>query len=643
MKLVRGPFIVLPPHPRHLDDPDALPGFCAELRTQHPGRLLAADLFSGAGGLSLGLQEAGIDVVMGVDHYKEAVQTHAHHFPGLSVDWDLADAAVVDRVADLIIRAGIEVLCGGPPCQPFSKAGRSKIRHRVRIGERDPHDQRRDLWRSFVEVARLARPQAVIMENVPDMALDREMFIFRSIVQELESAGYTVFSRIVNTSTYGVPQFRQRLIVVALADGRGFSWPEPVESQVSLWNAIGDLPEVEGGWRPPGGPDGWTKYSNEPTTSFQKRMRMGVVDSDSKKIFDHITRPVRDDDARAFALMDARTKYSELPEELKRYRDDIFDDKYKRLDEDSLSRTITAHIAKDGYWYIHPRQPRTLTVREAARIQTFPDWYRFAGGPTAAFKQIGNAVPPSLGHHLASAVQAALRLPLEPGPSSTEVASKLAEWFGASPVLSMPWLKAKSRWQAMAAILLLTRSSPSQVRDAWPILLKWISPSDLLAESAIVRSLGGVLGRSGQAARIIALAEQLGSDPSPLEDDEAIASVHGLSRNVAELCVLAVPPSDEADGEQPIIAAQPSLRVAARYTGQPVDRQNRLTDGRLAIARMVGGGVSSRAAQLAIIEISSSLCRPLDPVCGLCPLADSCVEARRRAGGEPLLSPTLNI
>lgn len=642
VRLIRGPFIALQPHQGHLNAPDLLPELCSSLRSGDSAAMLAADLFSGAGGLSLGLAQAGAQVVLGVDHYAEAVETHAHHFQGVSTDWDLADAEVVERVSSLMRKSAIDILCGGPPCQPFSKAGRSKIRHRVRLGERDPHDQRRDLWRSFVEIVRLAGPRAVIMENVPDMALDREMFIFRAIVHELEQAGYAVHTKIMNTSQFGVPQFRQRLIIVALARGIAFNWPEPDEKQVTLWNAIGDLPEVEGGWRPHGGQSGWIEYSGSPTTAFQKRMRRGVPRADRHKLYDHITRPVRPDDARAFDLMDSETKYSDLPEDLKRYRDDIFDDKYKRLDEDALSRTITAHIAKDGYWYIHPRQPRTLTVREAARIQTFPDWYRFAGGPTAAFKQIGNAVPPALGYHLGKAVLRSLEEGALAGPTTGSIAQDLATWFQSTPNLTKPWLRAKSRWQALVALMLLSRATPSQIRDAWPITSRWRRPSDTMQDRAVLTSLGSVIGRPTQAERILQLGVALAEDDSALNDDEAITEVQGLSRSISELCVLTVPPPDEADGEQPIVASQPSLRVAARYTGQPVDRQNRLTDGRIALARMIGAGSESRTAQLAIIEIANSICRPADPKCDQCPLASNCAEVRNRARSLTA-TPTLGI
>ena len=156
------------------------------------------------------------------------------------------------------------------------------------------------------------------------------------------------------------------------------------------------MPEVEGGWRPEGGALGWADYAG-PRTEYQRWMRRRVsADGRAQAIRPHHPAGARGRRA-AFESMTHKTKYSDLAPEYQRYRKDIFDDKYKRLDENDLSRTITAHIAKDGYWYIHPRQPRTLTVREAARIQTFPDDFRFAGPPSAAFKQIGNAVPPLIG------------------------------------------------------------------------------------------------------------------------------------------------------------------------------------------------------------------------------------------------------
>ncbi len=149
------------------------------------------------------------------------------------------------------------------------------------------------------------------MENVPDMALDREMFLLRSIVEELEQIGYSVEERVVDTWRYGVPQFRQRLILVALRNDTEFDGRRRPR-QVTVWNAIGDLPDVEGGWRPEGGEHGWTDYSG-PVTEFQRGMRAGVPTTDTNKVFDHITRPVRDDDREVFESMTPTTKYTELP------------------------------------------------------------------------------------------------------------------------------------------------------------------------------------------------------------------------------------------------------------------------------------------------------------------------------------------
>jgi DNA (cytosine-5)-methyltransferase 1 len=634
VKLVRGPFVRLDPHPEACTDEEAFLSYATRLRTD--GAHLAADLFSGAGGLSFGLEAAGFRIVLGADHDVEAVETHRHHFGGLTLDWDLADNSCVAKVAELIAAAKVELLAGGPPCQPFSKAGRSKIRHRVRKGLRDPIDERKDLWRSFLDVIDRAEPSAVIMENVPDMALDPEMFILRTMVHELERRGYAVEERVVDAWRYGVPQFRQRLILVALRDGVAFRWPGETRDKVTVGLAIDDLPEVKGGWRPEGGASGWSDYGG-PKSEFQKVMRRGMDDADAAKVHDHITRPVREDDEIAFQLMDATTRYSDLPEEMRRYRADIFDDKYKRLNEHGLSRTITAHIAKDGYWYIHPNENRTLTVREAARLQTFPDRFRFAGPPSAAFRQIGNAVPPMLGERIGQAVRESLEAQEPAGPSTRQIASLLARWFGSLDRRWVPWLRAQTRWQVISAEILLERLALQQVRPLWPLLARWEAPADTLAAETDLRKIAGWVGRELRAERILEIAAQLAGTPERLNDDEAIRKIPGVNEAVANLAVLAVAVGEEDESEEPVLAGRGVLRVVARFTDEPVDRRNRLTDGRLGVARMIGEGEDARDAHLGLIELAAAICRPTETICVQCPLAEPCRNSQAGTQREAML------
>ena len=622
VRLVRGPFVRLAPHPDHCESADELTALCQRLRAEEPGRLLAADLFCGAGGLSLGLEHAGIKVVIGADHDAEALETHRHHLPGMAIDWDLGDARVVEDVASLLRTNNIDVLAGGPPCQPFSKAGRSGMRFLVRNGLREPHDKRRDMWRSFLEVARLANPRVVIMENVPDMALDREMFILRSMVFELESLGYSVEERVVEAWRYGVPQFRQRLILVAMRDGHHFEWPAETPRKVTLANAISDLPPVEGGWRPEGGAAGWISYEG-PITEFQRAMRVGVGPRDARKVFDHITRPVREDDAKAFELLDAKSRYSDLPDHLKRYRDDIFDDKYKRLDGDDVSRTITAHIAKDGYWYIHPEQNRTLTVREAARIQTFPDSFRFAGPPSAAFKQIGNAVPPCLGFAIGLGVNHALQNASRDRPSTEQVSRTLATWFDVPRRTSQPWLHARSGWLVLLGELLLDRTSSLVSQSLWPLISAFREPRDVTQRREELLEIMAWIGREDRVANVLGIASALGNGEH-LSDEhlERLVSLQLITQGTADLVQLAA-----GEEEEPVIVTAGALRVAARFNRNALGSKNQRSDGRISIAQLVGFGSGARKAHLALLQVGNDVCTPVQPDCASCPLVPWCQSA----------------
>lgn len=443
VKLERSVPLVLPRHPDAPEE-ETFAEWCASQKSS--GRPLAIDLFSGAGGLGAGVEAAGWTVVAAVDHDEAALETHRANFRGQALDVDMSDPAQVAELVKKLRPIGIDLVAGGPPCQPFSRAGRAKIQSLVDGGVRDAVDARKELWRSFVEVVLALQPRAVLMENVPDMAIGDDLAVIREIAGILEAAGYVVDYRLLDAWRHGVPQHRKRFILQARNDGAVPKWPALNDERPSVRDAIEDLPSLDG---TTGGRE--LRYVGKPKHALAKELR-GT--NTSRVIHDHMTRPVRDDDRQAFELMTSSTLYSDLPDHLKRYRSDTFNDKYKRLDWDDLSRTITAHIAKDGYWYIHPSEHRTITVREAARIQTFPDGFRFSGTRSDAFRQIGNAVPPRLGRVVAESI-----LPL------TEPSADLAP---------LPAMRAH-----------LTKWASEQRKTAW-----WLYPGDdMTAAAAAVASL----------------------------------------------------------------------------------------------------------------------------------------------------------
>ena len=633
VKQVRGPFVDIEPHPQTCDS-------IADLKrlAKSVDGPTSADLFCGCGGMSLGLEAAGFTSVLGVDFDEKALETYNGLFPGMALRRDLHDPGAIQEIIEILRDVGVDLIAGGPPCQPFSRAGRSRIRELVELGRRDAHDERRDLWQSFVEVIAGVRPRAAIMENVPDLALGDEMRTVRTIVDELEGEGYDVHTRIVSAPDYGIPQHRQRVILVALRDGGEFRWPEPVEQFVTLGLAIKDLPPIEGGWRPVGGAAGYLDYEPDLDNEFVAEMRDGMHADSLGRLYDHITKPVREDDRKIFAQMDSTTKYSDIDEDLKRYRDDIFDDKYKRLDFNQASRTITAHIAKDGYWYIHPDQERTISVREAARLQTFPDRVRFAGGPSNAFRQIGNAVPPRMSRGVGNAVRHAMETKGTGRPTTQRVSKDLARWFNERSALGKIWFEASSPWAVIQAELLFGRSTPSLMNFAWPLVENILSPSDSLEN--FEQTIGIIAGyqKTPERGQLVQDAAEwyVENDGDHFESAATMAKNPHVSESMARLAELVA----VSDTDVPILVVQGPLRIAARYSGRPVDRINKGSDGRLELSRLVGGSVFLRSNQMArdahlgLLELAELNCTSGIPSCATCPLRSDCSYAQENYDGE---------
>ena len=574
----------------------------------------ALDLFCGAGGLSLGLKEAGFSIVAAADSDAAALESHAHNIGGLVWYGDLSDPT---GFLSQLKTWGIEdpdLVAGGPPCQPFSRAGASKIRSLVRDGKRPASDPRANLWRSFFEIVDTLGPKAVLLENVPEFTSAREGSILLEFLEELNSRGYQPHADVVEAWRYGVPQHRQRLFVIALRQGMKFEWPKPQLETCTLGDAIEDLPNVEAGQHK----ETLAYKQSEHATGLTKWFRDGLGEAECEVVHDHITRAVRPDDAVIFAMLEPTQKYSDVPSHLQRYRADIFDDRYYRLSMEHLSRSITAHLAKDGYGFIHPEIDRTISVREAARIQTFPDRFRFSGHPTNRFKQIGNAVPPllakSMGEAVADSLLAENRVSAEE-PSDRRGA--LEDWHKDID-RKLPWRELRSPWHILLAEMCLRRTRAEQVASVYPKLIESAAtPADLVANWPQVSNSLFHLGLKWRGDNLLQLAQKLedefgGTVPSTRS---ALTSLPGVGDYVASatLCF--------GFGKSTVLIDSNTKRLVSRWLGGASVNawQMRL---RLYEASQPKGPDENWNYML--LDLAGLVCTPRKPNCGICPLRGSC-------------------
>jgi DNA (cytosine-5)-methyltransferase 1 len=338
------------------------------------------DLFCGCGGLSYGFTQSGYNVFLGVDNDEMALTTFKqNHKNSDALYLDLFNSANIDVIEDYIKSRGIslDVLIGGPPCQGFSIAG-----------PRNKNDKRNKLYKAMVRIAEDLQPKAVILENVPGLISVNGGIGAKRIVKDFNEIGYTMIPKILYAPDFAIPQIRKRVVFVGLHSGEKFTFPSPILDSahyITCEEAIGDLPALEGIYG-----DETQKYMTEPFTEYQRTMRKG-----SKVIHNHIGTLHDEKTLRFLAMIPEGKNYRVLPKEYEgiyKYHEAL-----TRYHSKKPSLTInTGHRS-----HFHYKWNRIPTVRESARLQSFPDTFIFFGNKSQQYKQVGNAVPPLLGFHLA--------------------------------------------------------------------------------------------------------------------------------------------------------------------------------------------------------------------------------------------------
>ncbi len=400
------------------------------------------DLFAGAGGLSEGFIRCGFEPIAHVEMNNDACDTlrtrTAFHYlkENDRVDeyydylkgkidreklWSKIPENLInsvinseispktlpnifERIDNLIGDKKIDLVIGGPPCQAYSVAGRSRDHKRM------TDDPRNHLYKYYVNFLERYKPKMFVFENVPGILSANNGKYLDLIFDSVRNIGYELDKKVLNAKNFDVLQDRKRVIIIGWKQNFNLKYPffEEKEPQYEiLKDLFSDLPKIQNGQ----GDWGIVNYS-KPTTYYLEKS--GIRNS-IKFTSQHIARPNNQTDLEIYKIAvkkwvveNKRLNYSELPERLIKHKNTkSFTDRFHVVNHIGISHTIVAHIRADGHYYIHPdiKQNRSITVREAARIQSFPDDYFFEKSRTAAFKQIGNAVPVLMAEGIANKIK----------------------------------------------------------------------------------------------------------------------------------------------------------------------------------------------------------------------------------------------
>lgn len=381
-------------------------------------RLTAIDLFSGAGGISLGLHAAGFDVLVANDLDPASASSYRRNLPETPfVEGDIRELSGRRILAKAkLAPRELDLLMGGPPCQGFSI-----------IGARVVHDERNDLFRDFLRIGEALKPRCMVIENVTGLATLARGAILREILSGFRQLGYTAGFAELLAAQYGVPQMRWRMVFVGfrkdlgIESGMGFPKPthgrrgigelipnctipaEDMAGFVTTREAIGDLPPVGPG-------ELVSRYTGRPQCAYQKEMRAGLA----KELHNHYAPKLSPQNMARIAALEEGQDWRDLPRELlpegmRRALRKDHTRRYSRMTWAGVPRSIITRFRdpKSGE-YTHPEQDRTISIREAARIQSFPDRFAFEGSYSEQYDQVGNAVPPKLAAAIALEVRRCL-------------------------------------------------------------------------------------------------------------------------------------------------------------------------------------------------------------------------------------------